>query len=127
MSHYRWLYAYDNDTHVVTEYARTNQVENFAETGAFAIMDGLVTGGVGRYIDNSQKALVDDQLKDWIATARVQVRAGHCAWKLVSSRAVYKSNGHIVPYVGVAAAMGADTEDAVPEESRPICEGYHKK
>lgn len=86
-------------------------------------MDGLVATGVGRYID---KALVDDQLKDWSATARAQVWVPNCASKLVSSRAVYKSNGHIVPYAGVAAAMGADTEEAaIPEKLTPICEGYH--
>lgn len=103
---------------MITPYAQTNQLENFAEVAAFAIMDGLVNGGVGRYIDNSQKALVDDQLKDWIATARPDVWAGNCDSKLEPTRAVFKANGNIA----VGSGYGGNARIA-QSGSELLCSG----
>ncbi|KAL8298907.1 hypothetical protein RB597_007502 [Gaeumannomyces tritici] len=53
-----WWSVYDKDSHVVTDYARTNQIENFAETGHWAVAD--MTRGLANY--TTHRAQVANQL-----------------------------------------------------------------
>lgn len=76
---YRWTGAYDRDSHVVTEYARSNQVENFAEVADYGTMDRLTPGGVEVYI-GSRKDLINDQIGNWRVTMEPHIwtSTGRC-------------------------------------------------
>jgi len=93
-------------------------------------MDGLANGGVGRYIDNSQKALVDDQLNTWASVVRPRVWSGNCNNKTASSVSVYKKNGSLVvgatPGVGVKRSVKTRAVKA-SLESDSMCGGYPRE
>lgn len=96
----------------MTEYARSNQMENYAEVASFAMSDYLTPGGVETYIGN-QVLMVDDQINGWNASAGPVAWSGNCNAKMSSSLRVNKETGDLV--------QASKSASLKLEPSEPMC------
>jgi len=89
-------------------------------------MDGWISGGIARYIDALQKALVDDQLKIWNNVVKPRALSGNCDLKKESSQSVFKVDGHIA--VGTTPGAGVKKTSRLrgssQGDSHKFCGGY---
>lgn len=103
-----WWSAYDKDSHVITDYAKTNQIENFAETGHWAVAD--ITRGLATY--TSRRAQVANQL-DHVRARLGSVlfpggwpAGGVCTGKVTSGAVVDKRTLSRLDLAGGSRIMG---------------------
>ncbi|KAF7556858.1 hypothetical protein G7Z17_g1098 [Cylindrodendrum hubeiense] len=83
-----WLGAYKKDSYVVTTYANTNQLENFAEVGTFALSHFTHPGGLGAYASNWTK--ISNQMGNYQARLEniMLPESGRCTHKVPTTPAV---------------------------------------
>lgn len=86
-------------------------------------MDGEAIGGLEKYVDPSEVAMIKSQLKDWDTIVRPMVWSGNCDLKLQPSEAIDKSTTIMAT---ASAFRGGFKAVANGKKSGLICSGVQK-
>ncbi|KAL8375845.1 hypothetical protein RB595_007120 [Gaeumannomyces hyphopodioides] len=117
-----WLKAYNADSAVPDNYARTNQVENIAQFPGLALFDQLVSGGVRSIEPNvariaNQLATLKDQAARGDYGGDVLGQRNSCSARYANSAAVPAADSVSSRLMAAAADFLASRDDSVEAQT----------